>query len=73
MTIAGTALASPVVYEWQSSRDLLVAAGGTMPGTAYVWNLEREMCQDKVLLHAHSVCGRVLRSHTLQVWRHIMG
>ena len=55
MTIAGTALASPVVYEWQSSRDLLVAAGGTMPGTAYLWNLEREMCQDKVLPRASSM------------------
>ena len=60
ITIAGTALASPVVYEWQSSRDLLVAAGGTMPGTAYVWNLEREMCQDKVLPLASAICGKVL-------------
>jgi hypothetical protein len=50
MTIAGTEVASPVVYEWQSSRDLLVAAGGTLPATAYVWNLEREMCQDKVII-----------------------
>jgi hypothetical protein len=68
MTIAGTALASPVVYEWQSSRDLLVAAGGTMPGAAYVWNLEREMCQDKVLLHASSTCGQVLGRQQLRVW-----
>lgn len=48
MTIAGMEVASPAVYEWQSSRDLLVAAGGTTPATAHVWNLEREMCQDQV-------------------------
>jgi hypothetical protein len=48
MTIAGTEVASPVVYEWQSSRDLLVAAGGTTPTTAHLWNLEREMCQGEV-------------------------
>lgn len=68
MTIAGTEVASPAMYEWQSSRDLLVAAGGTTPATAHVWNLEREMCQDQVTgilrcycsaawLQCHKSCG----------------
>lgn len=48
VTIAGTEVVSPAVYEWQSSRDLLVAAGGTTPATAHVWNLERELCQAQV-------------------------
>ncbi len=41
-------MAAPAVYEWQSSRDLLVAAGGTTPATAHVWNLDQEICQDQV-------------------------
>ena len=49
-TSLGARGAAPTAYDWSEALNegTLLAAGGGVPGTVHLWNLQQELCMEQV-------------------------